>query len=118
MPTGFYIDYVRTATDWFHPSFPNNQSVGAFEWLAHIAISQDIYIQHARNSNEKALGIKNLLVDGWCEEKQTAFEYDDGWYYYGYICISKQVNLPAAAELAKRAEKTKAKHAYTITCSV
>ena len=44
MPTGFYIDYERTATDWFRPSFPNTQSVGVLEWLAHDVISGDIYI--------------------------------------------------------------------------
>ena len=56
--------------------------VGALEWLAHITILQDVYIQHAGNSNEKALWMKKLRVDGWCEEKQTVFEYD-GCYLHG-----------------------------------
>ena len=34
------------------------------------------YIQQAGKSNEKDLGMKKLQVDGWCEETQTAFEYD------------------------------------------
>ena len=55
--------------------------------------------------------MKKLRVDGWCEETQTAFEYNS-CYYHGHTCITKRANLPAAAELAKRAEKTKAKHAY------
>ena len=88
------------------PSFPNNLSVGVLEWLAHIAISRDIYIQHSGNSNEKALGMKKLCVDEWCEETQTAFEYD-GRYYHGHACITKRANFPAATELEKRAEKQK-----------
>ena len=87
MPMGFYIDYVCTATGWFCLSFPNNQSVGAFDWLAHIAISRDIHIQHAVNSNKKALGMKKLRVDGWCEETQTAFECDR-CYFHGHACIT------------------------------
>ena len=111
MPTGFYIDYECTVTNRFRLSFPNNQSIGALEWLAHIAISQDLYIQHAENSNEKALRMKKLRVDGWCEETKTAFEYS-GWYYQRHAYITNRANLPVEAELAERAEKTKPKHVY------
>ena len=90
----------------------NNLDVApGLEWLAHIAISWDVYIQHVWNSNETALGMKKLRIDGWCEETQTAFEYD-GCYYHGHTCVTKWANLPAVAELTERVEKTKAKHAY------
>ena len=111
MLTGFCIDYECTVTDWFRPSLPSNQSIGALEWLAHVAISRDMYIQHAGNSNEKALGMKKLRVYGWCEETKTALEYD-GCYYHGHTCITNRANLPAVAELAERAENTKAQNSY------
>ena len=64
IPMGFYIDYVRTATNWFRLIYPNIQSASSLEWLAHIAISQDNYIQQAGNSNKKELGMKKLHNDG------------------------------------------------------
>ena len=71
MPTGFYIDYTLIATDWFRPSFPNNQSVGALEWLTHIAISQGINIQHRGNSNEVVWEWRNVtLMDGAKKHEQ------------------------------------------------
>ena len=57
MQTGFYIDYELIMADWFPPSFPYNQSVGALEWLTHITISRGVYIQYADKGNEKVLGI-------------------------------------------------------------
>ena len=74
MPMVSYIDYELAITGWFLPSFHNILSVGGLEWLAHIAISRCVYIQHAGNNNEKVLGMKKLRGDRWCIETQTAFE--------------------------------------------
>ena len=71
-------------------------------------ISRDIYNQHAGNTNEKALGMKKLRVDEWCQETYTVFEYD-GCYYHGHNCIIKH---------AERAEKQKQSMHISVTCSV
>ena len=98
MPTWFYIDYILTTAGWFRRSFPRNQNVGVHEWFTHITTSWRIYIQHASNNTEKVWGMQKRHVDGWCEDTQTAFEYDS-CYCHRHDCISNWANLTPAAEV-------------------
>ena len=56
------------------------QSHEAHQWLSYTAEKEDIHIQHARNGGEKRVG--NYYLDGYCEETDTAYEYQ-GCYWHG-----------------------------------
>ena len=67
-----------------------NQSAEAIKWLSYTAEKEDIHIQHVRNGGEKRVG--NYLLDGYCEETHTAYEYQ-GCYWHGkglcYVMYTK-----------------------------
>jgi len=48
-------------------------SLEAITWLKYISEKENIYIQHARNGKEKAIG--KYFVDGFSEEAKKIFEY-------------------------------------------
>ena len=56
------------------------QSHEALQWLSYTAEKEDIHIQHVRNGGEKRVG--NYSLDGYCEETNTAHEYQ-GCYWHG-----------------------------------
>ena len=67
-----------------------NQSAEAIKWLSYTAEKEDIHIQHVKNGGEKRVG--NYLLDGYCEETHTAYEYQ-GCYWHGkglcYVMYTK-----------------------------
>ena len=56
------------------------QSHEALKWLSYTAEKEDILIQHVRNGGEKRVG--NYFLDGYCQETNTAYEYQ-GCYWHG-----------------------------------
>ena len=56
------------------------QSNVAVKWLSYISEKEDLYVQHVRNGGEKRLGRYSL--DGYCEETNTAYEFQ-GCFWHG-----------------------------------
>ena len=57
-----------------------NQSNIAVKWLSYEMERNDIHIQHVRNGVEKRVGKYSL--DGYCEERNTAYEFQ-GCFWHG-----------------------------------
>ena len=55
----------------------------AVKWLSWLAETEEIDIEHARNCGEKRVG--NYSVDGFCQERNTVYEFHGFWHgkYYG-----------------------------------
>ena len=56
------------------------QSNVAAKWISYISEKEDLYIQHGRNGGEKRFN--NYSLDGYCEETQTAYEFQ-GCFWHG-----------------------------------
>ena len=56
------------------------QSNVAVKWISYISEKEDLYIQHVRNGGEKRFN--NYSLDGYCEETQTAYEFQ-GCFWHG-----------------------------------
>ena len=56
------------------------QSNVAAKWISYISEKEDLYIQHGRNAGEKRFN--NYSLDGYCEETQTAYEFQ-GCFWHG-----------------------------------
>ena len=56
------------------------QSNVAVKWLSYISEKEDLYIQHVRNGGEKRF--MDYLLDGYCEETHTAYEFQ-GCFWHG-----------------------------------
>ena len=59
-----------------------NQSNVAAKWISYISEKEDLYIQHGRNGGEKQFN--NYSLDGYCEETQTAYEFQ-GCFWHGKV---------------------------------
>ena len=57
------------------------QSNMAVKWLSYVMETEDIHIQHVRNGGEKSVNGRYLL-DGYCEETHTAYEFQ-GCFWHG-----------------------------------
>ena len=58
------------------------QSNVAVKWISYILEKEDLYIQHGRNGGEKRFN--NYSLDGYCEETQTAYEFQ-GCFWHGKV---------------------------------
>ena len=56
------------------------QSNVAVTWLSYISEKEDLYIRHVRNGGEKR--VAPYLLDGYCEETNTAYEFQ-GCFWHG-----------------------------------
>ena len=56
------------------------QSNDAVTWLSYISEKEDLYIKHVRNGGEKRVG--DYSLDGYCEETNTAYEFQ-GCFWHG-----------------------------------
>ena len=63
-----------------HRQWKIKQSNVAAKWLSYISEKEDLYIQHVRNSGEKR--VEGYSLDGYCEETNTAYEYQ-GCFWHG-----------------------------------
>ena len=63
-----------------HRQWKIKQSNVAVKWLSYISEKEDLYIQHVRNSGEKR--VEGYSLDGYCEETNTAYEYQ-GCFWHG-----------------------------------
>ena len=60
------------------------QSNMAVKWLSYISEKEGLYIQHVRNGGEKRFN--NYSLDGYCEETQTAYEFQ-GCFWHGKVFV-------------------------------
>ena len=70
------------------------QSNIAIKWLSWVAEESEIDIEHVRNGGEKRIG--KYSVDGYCEERNTVYEFQ-GCYWHGkdviYVTLINYVVL-------------------------
>ena len=45
----------------------------SLQWLKYLSATRNIYIQHARNGEERKIG--NYYVDGYSKDTKTIFEF-------------------------------------------
>ena len=57
------------------------------QWLKYIALKENIYIQHALNGGEKAVG--DYFVDGYCESTNTIYEMHGCLWHGCSLCYAK-----------------------------
>jgi len=55
------------------------------EW---VAADKQVQIQHKYNGDEVRIGPRQLLVDGYCAESRTVFQFRRCWYH-GHHCAYK-----------------------------
>ena len=78
MPTGWYTR--RRAETGFRPQQAQPYGQMAAQWLTSVSFTTGHTIRHQSNGREKRVG--KLLVDGWCAETRTAYQFH-GCYFHG-----------------------------------
>ena len=78
MPTGWYTR--RREENKFRPQQAQPYGQIAAQWLTSVSFTTGHTIRHQSNGREKRVG--KLLVDGWCAETRTAYQFH-GCYYHG-----------------------------------
>ena len=61
----------------------------AVKWLSWLAETEEIDIEHAKNGGEKRVG--NYSLDGYCQERNTAYEFHGCFWHGKYYVFFKQV---------------------------
>ena len=109
MPTGWYIR--RREENKFRPQPAQPYGQMAVQWLTWEAAKNGCTIRHQSNGREKRVG--KLLVDGWCAETRTAYQFH-GCYFHGCTnCYEPQeTNALNGKTMAKLLEDTKKNTAY------
>ena len=78
MPTGWYTR--RREENGFRPQQAQPFGQTAVQWLTWEAAKNGCAIRHQVNGREKRIG--QLLVDGWCAQSRTAYQFH-GCYFHG-----------------------------------
>ena len=109
MPTGWYTR--RREENKFRPQQAQPYGQMAAQWLTSVSFTTGHTIRHQSNGREKRVG--KLLVDGWCAETRTAYQFH-GCYFHGCTnCYEPQeTNALNGKTMAKLLEDTKKKTAY------
>ena len=109
MPTGWYTR--RREENGFRPQQAQPYGQMAAQWLTSVSFTTGHTIRHQANGREKRVG--KLLVDGWCAETRTAYQFH-GCYFHGCTnCYEPQeTNALNGKTMAKLLEDTKKNTAY------
>ena len=109
MPTGWYTR--RRAENKFRPQQAQPYGQMAAQWLTSVSFTTGHTIRHQSNGREKRIG--KLLVDGWCAETRTAYQFH-GCYFHGCTnCYEPQeTNALNGKTMDKLLEDTKKNTAY------
>ena len=73
-----------------HRQWKIKQSNVAVKWLSYISEKEDLYIQHVRNSGEKR--VEGYSLDGYCEETNTAYEFQGCFWHGKDLCDVTSTN--------------------------
>ena len=109
MPTGWYTR--RREENKFRPQQAQPYGQMAAQWLTSVSFTTGHTIRHQSNGREKRVG--KLLVDGWCAETRTAYQFH-GCYFHGCTnCYEPQeTNALNGKTMAKLLEDTQKNSAY------
>ena len=109
MPTGWYTR--RREENKFRPQQAQPYGQMAAQWLTSVSFTTGHTIRHQSYGREKRVG--KLLVDGWCAETRTAYQFH-GCYFHGCTnCYEPQeTNALNAKTMATLLEDTKKNTAY------
>ena len=107
MPTGWYTR--RREDNVFRPESTQLYGQMASEWLTWESERSGRVIRHQINSREKRIG--KLLVDGWCSETKTAYQYH-GCFFHGHPCTRQEVNAVNRKPKAELLAETRKNTAY------
>ena len=109
MPTGWYTR--RREENGFRPQQAQPYGQMAAQWLTSVSFTTGHTIRHQSNGREKRVG--KLLVDGWCAETRTAYQFH-GCYFHGCSnCYGPQdTNALNGKTMARLLEETKKNTAY------
>jgi hypothetical protein len=66
----------------------DNNSHKALIWLKYISVSENVYIEHAKNGREKYIG--KYKVDGWSQSTDTAYEFHGCVFHGCNKCYSSE----------------------------
>ena len=100
MPTGLYVD--RREENDFKGEL-SQKYVDMFFWMDWLAFEENIVINHKLNSG-KEVRIGPYLVDGYCADTRTVYEYQGCWYHYCEECQIPSRN-PATLKRQENARK-------------
>ena len=107
MPVGLYTSWKLTD----NCLLPSKSWKAADEWLAWEAHKRGITLCTRLDEGEKRLGAKQLTVDGYHAETNTAFEYDGCWWH-GHSCALNRWSPDHEQERLKRAKNNEDKKDY------
>ena len=109
MPTGWYVR--RREENKFRPQQAQPYGQMAAQWLTSVSFTTGHTIRHQSNGREKRVG--KLLVDGWCAETRTAYQFH-GCYFHGCSnCYGPQdTNALNGKTMAKLLDDTQKNTAY------
>ena len=109
MPTGWYVR--RREENGFRPQQAQPYGQMAAQWLTSVSSKTGRDIRHQSNGREKRIG--KLLVDGWCVNTRTAYQFH-GCYFHGCPkCYDQEeTNKLNGKTMATLLEDTKKNTAY------
>ena len=109
MPCGWYTR--RREEQRFRPQRVQPHGQMAAQWLTSVSLKTDRDIRHQPIGREKRIG--KLLVDGWCAETRTAYQFH-GCYFHGCRnCHEPQeVNTLNGKTMAQLLDDTKKNTTY------
>jgi len=91
-------------------------SIKALSWLMYISISEDIvYYENSINKREYTINNSRYNVDGFCEKKNTVYEFHgDYWHGNPRKYRSNDINPTTKTTYGELYEKTKKKEEFII----
>ena len=114
MPTGWYMR--RREENKFRPQQAQPYGQMAVQWINCESDRTGCTIRHQANGREKRIG--TLLVDGWCAETRTAYQFH-GCFWHGFPkCYDQnETNSMNGKTMAALLKKTRCNTAY-LRCHV
>ena len=114
MPTGWYTR--RRAENKFRPQQAQPYGQMAVQWINCESDRTGCTIRHQANGREKRIG--KLLVDGWCAETRTAYQFHGCFWHGCPKCYDQnETNSVNGKTMAELLANTKAHTAY-LRCHV
>ena len=109
MPTGCYVD--RRAENDFKPEI-SHKYMDMFFWLDYVSENDGIFIKHRLNNANREVRIGPYLLDGFCVETKTAYEYQGCWYHFCDECQTSSMNAKTRKRQETARKRTIQKRKY------
>ena len=114
MPTGWYVR--RREENGFRPQQAQPYGQMAVQWINCESDRTGCTIRHQANGREKRIG--KLLVDGWCAETRTAYQFHGCFWHGCPKCYEQnETNSVNGKTMAALLKKTRCNSAY-LRCHV